>query len=134
MQLGAAGPSLSAGELARTSHSPQPVGAVSKQQLLQQKISSTSAERSTRAHVDRKLNSSKRAPDAQQQQQQQEGIPGSSNRGFKSRVKEACKAAGISFARGMKNIAAWLVSCPGRAANLIRNLAAAILSPSRPRG
>ncbi len=53
--------------------------------------------------------------------------------GLRGRVKEACKAAGISFARGMKNIAAWLVSCPGRAVALIHNLAAAILGPSRPR-
>jgi len=57
---------------------------------------------------------------------------GPDGRGLKSRVKEACKAAGISFGRGMKNIAAWLLSCPGKAATLIYNLAAAILGPSRP--
>jgi hypothetical protein len=86
MQLDAARPSLSAGELARTLHSPQPAGAVSKLQLLQQETSSSSAEASTQARVDRKLNSNECAPDAQhqqqqqQQQQRQEGIPGGSKR------------------------------------------------------
>ena len=83
VQLDAAAPNLSAGELARTPHSPQPAGADSKLQLLQQETSSSSsAEISSQAHVDRKLNSNKCASDAQhkQQQQQEESIPGSSKR------------------------------------------------------
>ncbi len=89
VQLDAAGLTLSAGELARTPHSPQPAGADSKLQLLQQETSSSSAETSTHARVDRKLNSNKFACDVQhqqqqqqkqQQQQQEEGIPGGSKR------------------------------------------------------
>ena len=82
MQLDAAVSTLSVGELARTPHSPQLARADSKLQLLQQDTLSSSAETSTQARVDRKLNSSKCASDAhhKQQQQQQEGIPGGSKR------------------------------------------------------
>ena len=85
VQLDAAGSTLSADELARTPHPPQLAGADSKLQLLQQETSSSSAEASTHARVDRKLNSNKCAADdkhqqQQQQQQQEEGIPGGSKR------------------------------------------------------
>ena len=82
LQLDAAGSTLSAGEIARTLYPPQLAGANSTLQLLQQGTSSSSSgETSRQAYMDRKLNSNKRAPDAQHnQQQQQEGIPGSSKR------------------------------------------------------
>lgn len=73
VQLHADVPALSAGELARTPRSSQLAGADSKLQLLQQETSSSCAETSTQAHVDRKLNSNKHAPDTQQQQQQDGG-------------------------------------------------------------
>ena len=89
VQLDAAVSTLSAGELARTPHSTEPAGADSKLQLLQQETSSSCAEASTQARVDRKLNSNKRAntdnqhqqqQQQQQQQEEEEGMPGGSKR------------------------------------------------------
>ena len=52
-------------------------------------------------------------------------------RGFRRRVREACKAAGISFVKGLKNVASWILRCPAKAATLIRDLATAVLGGSR---
>lgn len=46
-------------------------------------------------------------------------------------MKEACRAAGTCLAKGLKNVAAWLLHCPTRAAHLIHNLATAVLGRSR---
>ena len=53
------------------------------------------------------------------------------HRGFKRKIREACRAAGICLAKGLKNVAAWLLHCPTRAAYLIYNLATAILGCSQ---
>ena len=52
-------------------------------------------------------------------------------RGFRRKIREACRAAGICLAKGLKNVAAWLLHCPARAAHLIQNLAAAVLGRSQ---